>query len=238
MVLLDIEGTTTPIDFVYDNLFVYARENFLDFLKSHREDRRILTLAGKLKDLHGSLMASDEKPPEWDDSEFLAGAGNFGLWLMRQDSKNGTLKEIQGLIWQEGYAAGKLKGEVYPDVLPALRKWADLGIEVCIYSSGSVLGQKLLFSTTDSGDLTDYISGFYDTSAGAKIEELSYHNIAADRKIKEGEILFLSDRIPELEAARNAGVHALLVVRDGNCKTDSNNFECISSFDDLTVERV
>ena len=135
---------------------------------------------------------------------------------MDGDVKATGLKELQGLIWQEGYAAGRLKSHVYPDVPPALRRWAERGLDLRVYSSGSVGAQKVFFAHTEAGDLLGLFRGHYDTTTGPKREAESYRRIAADMKMPPSAVLFLSDVPRELDAAREAGMRTALVVRPGN----------------------
>jgi enolase-phosphatase E1 len=102
----------------------------------------------------------------------------YARWLMERDSKLTPLKAIQGEIWAEGYARGELHGQIYPDVPPALRRWKQLGKHGYIYSSGSELAQKLLFQSTDYGDLTSLLQGFFDTRVRPKFDARSYLEIA------------------------------------------------------------
>ena len=157
-ILLDIEGTTTPVNFVYRTLFPYARARLGQFLLEHRDDPAVrrdieaLHLQNRTADLSGQPQWMDQTP-EFD----LASATQFGLWLMDRDSKCTALKSLQGKIWHDGYQLGELHGEVYPDVPPAMVRWSRQGKTICIFSSGSVLAQKLLFGSTNFGDLTGHI---------------------------------------------------------------------------------
>ena len=135
---------------------------------------------------------------------------------MDGDVKATGLKELQGLIWQEGYAAGRLTSHVYPDVPPALRRWAEQGLDLRIFSSGSVAAQKVFFAHTDAGDLLPLFHGHYDTTTGPKREAESYRRIAADMKLPTSAILFLSDVVQELDAAAEAGCERPWSVRPGN----------------------
>ena len=136
-----------------------------------------------------------------------SGSTGYARWLMRQDRKSPGLKLLQGLVWEGGYADGSLRGSVYPDVPPALSRWRDAGLAIAIYSSGSVLAQRLLFSTTTYGDLTIFIERYFDTGVGPKREAASYERIASTMALPPSELLFVSDVIAELEAARDAGMH-------------------------------
>ena len=135
---------------------------------------------------------------------------------MDRDRKSPGLKQLQGLVWQRGYRDGELKGDVFDDVPPALERWRARGVDVAIYSSGSVLAQQLLFSTTPYGDLTSHISNFFDTSSGAKTSPESYARIAAALERSTGQMLFVSDVTAEVDAARSAGCQVALSVRPGN----------------------
>ncbi|MGH2397816.1 MAG: acireductone synthase, partial [bacterium] len=104
---------------------------------------------------------------------------------------------------------------VYPDVPSALARWRDEALAVAIYSSGSVLAQRLLFSTTAYGDLTRFIGQYFDTGMGPKREAASYERIAAAMSLPPGSMLFVSDVIAELEAARGAGMQVVLCLREG-----------------------
>ncbi len=135
---------------------------------------------------------------------------------MDADLKTPGLKEVQGLIWQEGYAAGRLRAHVYPDVPPALRRWSEAGLDLRIFSSGSVAAQKVFFAHTEAGDLLPLFHGHYDTTTGPKREAESYRRIAAAMNLPPAAILFLSDVSQELDAAAEAGMRTALVVRPGN----------------------
>ncbi len=135
---------------------------------------------------------------------------------MDGDVKATGLKELQGLIWREGYAAARLRSHVYPDVPPALRRWSEAGLDLRIFSSGSVAAQQVFFAHTDAGDLLGLFRGRYDTTTGPKREAESYRRIAADAGMQPLAILFLSDVRQELDAAAEAGMRTALVVRPGN----------------------
>jgi enolase-phosphatase E1 len=189
-VLTDIEGTTSSIAFVTDTLFPYARARLADWIATHPEDA-----APILKDVPGDPV---ETLTRWLD----------------EDRKETALKTLQGLIWAEGYADGTLKGHVYPDAAEALRRWHADGLRLYVYSSGSVAAQKLIFGHSNAGDLTPLFSGYFDTTTGPKKEAESYSRIAAEIGLPVQDILFLSDSVPEIEAARGAGLQTCLVDRE------------------------
>lgn len=222
-ILLDIEGTTTPISFVYDVLFPFARTHAADHLE-HAD-------LGQLKAEYETDVTNGLRPPPWS-----SGPVHYFLWLMDQDRKSTALKALQGSIWQRGYEAGELHGKVFPDVPPAFENWHRLTIDVRIYSSGSVLAQRLLFSTTESGDLTPFLKGYFDTTTGAKTDAASYAAIATAFALSAGEILFVSDVTGELDAARAAGMQTVLCTRQGNPPQPGNGFQAISSFYEVVTE--
>ena len=135
---------------------------------------------------------------------------------MDQDRKSTPLKTLQGKIWEDGYRKGILRSQIFEDVPQALRRWHEQGKEIHIYSSGSVLAQKLLFAYSEAGDLTALIDGYFDTNIGAKTNADSYRRITTALEREPAEIMFLSDRITELDAAADAGLAAVLCVRPGN----------------------
>ena len=151
---------------------------------------------------------------------------------MDQDRKSPGLKLLQGQIWDEGYRSGELKGEVFADVAPALRRWRDAGVAVAIYSSGSELAQRLLFGSTASGDLTPLLARFFDTTVGAKQAAESYRRIARELGIPPDRMLFISDVTTELDAAHSAGCQVLLCVRPGNRPQPNHAYPVIERFDE------
>jgi enolase-phosphatase E1 len=216
-ILLDIEGTTTPISFVYDVLFPFARKKLADYLP--RTD---------LSDLQLEHQAETQNAPEWSSPPIL-----YVEWLMDQDRKSTALKRIQGEIWLAGYQNGELQSEVFPDVPIALERWRSEDIDVRIFSSGSVLAQRLLFSHTKAGDLTRFLSGYYDTTTGAKSDPRSYAAIANGFGIAPSDIVFISDVTRELDAARTAGMKTLLCIRPGNHPQPAHDHETVTTFDRL-----
>jgi enolase-phosphatase E1 len=237
-ILLDIEGTTTPIDFVYQVLFPYARARLKDFITRHREDEEIHSIVAALFDEHAKDNSIDLPPLRYSDKldeEQVETIAAYCHWLIDHDRKLTPLKTLQGQIWEEGYHSGELKSEVFPDVAPNLRRWREQGKTICIYSSGSVLAQKLLFAHTAEGDLTKFIHAFFDTNVGHKTEPGSYLKIAELLRRNPSEILFISDVIAELDAAREAGFETLLCVRPGNHpQPDSSVHNTIHTFDEVS----
>ena len=213
VVLLDIEGTTTPISFVYDTLFPYARKRLRTFLALTRDDKEVGRAVA-------TLTAERDADPAAGPSVDVAA---YAEQLMDRDSKSPGLKALQGLIWNVGYGSGGLNGVVFDDVPVALKRWKAAGMRTAIYSSGSVLAQKLIFGTTKKfGDLTPHISAFFDTAVGPKREAASYRAIASQLRVEPNRILFISDVMSELDAAAQAGCQVVLIIRPGNPPQDGS----------------
>jgi len=233
--LLDIEGTTTPMAFVHERLFTYARAHLDKFLSEQIS-------AGVEPDFVAALKAEHAADPGltpalWQDAtptELRASVSAYASWLMNRDRKSPGLKLLQGLIWEEGYQRGDLHGEIFDDVPRAFERWRGDGRFVAIYSSGSELAQRRLFASTRAGDLTPQIAAFFDTAVGAKVEAASYRRIALALDCKPAEILFVSDVTAELLAARQAGCDTRLCMRTGNVpQPDADSFGQIASLDEL-----
>lgn len=212
-ILLDIEGTTGSIAFVHEVLFPYARARLAAFVADHPQAAAPLLQA--VRDAEGAPLSSDAEV-----------VGRLLAW-MDEDRKATPLKALQGLIWQEGYESGELKGHVYADAERAMRAWKAAGLSLYIYSSGSVAAQKLLFGHSICGDLTPLLSGYFDTETGPKQAAQSYSLIAERIGAAPGEVLFLSDSAAEIAAAHEAGLQAVLVGRNGAAG--------VGSFDDIAA---
>jgi enolase-phosphatase E1 len=235
VLLLDIEGTTTPIDFVYKALFPYASRNVESFLRKHSGEAEIGSLVQGLRAQHAQDEGQGLRPPAWfsDSAETqIRSSADYVRWLIGRDSKCTALKSLQGKIWQEGFASGELHGQVYADVPRAFERWRRQRREICIYSSGSVLAQQNLFRTVASGDLTAYIAAFFDTQTGVKTATESYKKIAAVLGRSARELLFISDAAKEIEAARSTEMQAILCNRDSpGAALGTQNV--VSTFDDV-----
>jgi len=220
-ILLDIEGTTTPIAFVHDVLFSYARDHVREFLAENpaAEDIELL------REEHAS---ESDAPPLTDEIESIA---TYVEWLIKLDRKSTGLKSLQGKIWRRGYKDGSLKSQVFADVAPAFARWRERGLRIGIFSSGSVLAQQLLFAHTEVGDLTPFIDCYFDTTVGKKGEAESYRKIAEAMGLPAQEILFVSDVVAELDAASEAGMKTILSIRPGN--SPQPEYPSIHSFDEL-----
>ncbi|XP_062268884.1 enolase-phosphatase E1 isoform X2 [Platichthys flesus] len=160
------------------------------------------------------------------------------LWQMAADRKSTALKQLQGHMWRSAYASGRIKGEIYQDVIPSIKRWKGQGLKVYVYSSGSVEAQKLLFGHSVEGDVLDLFDGHFDTCIGTKVEGKSYEKIAAKIGCQPEEITFLTDVAREAKAAEEAGLNVLVVVRAGNMElTDEEraNYKLITSFNQLEL---
>nr|WP_298151682.1 acireductone synthase [uncultured Pseudoxanthomonas sp.] len=199
-ILTDIEGTTSSISFVKDVLFPYARRALPGFVRDHRDDPDVRRWLDAVATEHGSICSDDvivETLQGWID----------------QDRKHTALKALQGMVWEAGYRDADFTAHIYPDAAPALRDWHARGYPLYVYSSGSVPAQKLFFGHSDAGDLTPLFSGWFDTEVGGKREAESYRAIAGRIGVPASAILFLSDVVEELDAAREAGLQTRLIDR-------------------------
>jgi enolase-phosphatase E1 len=237
-ILLDIEGTTSSISFVYDVMFPYVRKHLtFEVFSNWMEPEYIEAFHALARD------AGHESLDGWLKTENLTRDNPLRAAevvckevrrLMDSDAKTTGLKQLQGLIWQSGFESGELKAHVYDDVPPALAAWQAASKDIRIYSSGSVQAQKLFFGHTIAGDLLPLFRGHYDTTTGPKKEAASYQQIAADFNLRPSDILFLSDVVAELDAARAAGMQTTLVVRPGNAQAPAGHTHpTIESFEQL-----
>ena len=228
-ILLDVEGTTSSIDFVYDVLFAYAKNNIATYLQSHADDQVIYDTARALSQEVG--IDADIRDAKGCSSVVLA-----AIRLMNEDIKSTPLKALQGRIWKSGFQSGQLVSHIFDDVPQSFAMWSSSGIDIRIYSSGSIEAQKLFFRHTTAGDLTHHLRGHYDTTTGPKRETKSYQLIARDIGLDPQQILFLSDIGAELDAARAAGMATGATIRPGNKPFESlYDHDRIESFSDVTL---
>ena len=227
-ILLDIEGTTTPIDFVHRMLFPFAKERIGKYVAEHFDRLREEIIAVADEHAHDREYTLPLDPTE-------PGAVTAYLeFMIDHDRKSTPLKTIQGMIWKEGYESGELVSQVFDDVPGAFERWKAEEMRIGIYSSGSALAQELIFKYSDRGDLSAFIDNYFDTTVGHKREAASYRKIASELGLDSNDILFVSDIAQELNAARSAGMQTALAVRPGNAGIeDDPNHRVISSFDEL-----
>lgn len=237
VVLLDIEGTTTPMTFVHDVLFPFARTHLTAWCRANAGSDVYHQVLERLAAEHEAERRAGEPVPRWrtgtpDEADQSLQA--YVLWLMRLDRKTTGLKLLQGLIWEEGYRSGALRGEVYPDVPVALDRWRQAGVMPAIYSSGSELAQRRLFGSTIYGDLTPLIAGFFDTTVGAKVSSSSYIEVASRLEVQTSQTLFVSDVTAELDAAAFAGCLTVLSHRPGNrSQPNEGRYRSVRTFDEI-----
>jgi enolase-phosphatase E1 len=231
--LLDVEGTVAPLTLVTEQLFPYARTHLADFLKQNlarpeiQADLKLLAEENRAEESQVSPTYGVEIRNELYARSYL-------MWLMDNDRKSTALKSIQGKIWKSGFESGELKGTLFDDVPEAFKRWTQNQSQparIAIYSSGSTEAQQLLFRHSIFGDLTPLIAGYFDTRTGVKSEPGSYTAIAAVMQVAPAEVLFFSDSVRELDAAREAECGTRLVMRPGNAPVaDANGHIALESF--------
>ncbi|WP_149087839.1 acireductone synthase [Pseudomonas prosekii] len=202
-ILTDIEGTTSAVSFVFDVLFPYAAKHLPEFV---RQNAGRADVAEQL-----DAVRRDSDEPQADVERVI----EILLGWIAEDRKATPLKALQGMVWEQGYQSGQLKGHVYPDAVDALKRWHQDGFQLFVYSSGSIQAQKLIFGCSEAGDLSPLFSGYFDTTSGPKREAQSYQRITQAIGVAAGEILFLSDIVEELDAARTAGMATCGLAREG-----------------------
>lgn len=222
-IVTDIEGTTSSILFVKDVLFPYARANLADYVRCHEHDPQVKPLLEDVCKEAGSELSTEQviiQLIQWID----------------EDRKATPLKSLQGLIWEAGYRQGDFKGHLYADAAAKLKAWKAEGLDLYVYSSGSVYAQKLLFEHTEYGDLTPLFSGYFDTHIGSKREKQSYDNIAGQLSIPANQLLFLSDIKEELDAAKAAGFETIWLTRDSAPDPQAEHRQ-VNNFNQIDVGR-
>jgi enolase-phosphatase E1 len=222
-VLTDIEGTTSSIRFVKDVLFPHARKRLPAFIAIHAGNPDVQHWLHEAAKEAGMISASQH--------EIIA---LLQRWI-DEDRKATSLKALQGMIWDEGYRNGEFRAHVYADVAPKLHAWKKQGVDLYVYSSGSVAAQKLLFAHSDAGDLTPLFSGYFDTETGPKRDAESYRSIVASIGVPAANVLFLSDVTQELDAARTAGLQTTLLARAPATCPQQDIHHCVADFDAIQL---
>jgi len=235
-VLLDIEGTTCPVSFVGEVLFPYAQQQLPVFLAEQAQNPTVKNLIDKVFEAW-----SQDTDPEAVSlgkryaAKNIEAATNYLSWLIEKDRKLTPLKELQGLIWRQGYDKGILKAPLYADVPEALKRWRDAGLRLSVYSSGSVNAQKLLYQHSTYGDLSNLFDHWFDTNTGGKHYPESYGTIAKALNTNPDQVVFISDRKSELKAAQEAGFKVVFSQREGNPETDPGNYIEIKNYANLNL---
>lgn len=238
-VLLDIEGTTCPISYVADTLFPYATNNLSGFLEAHQGEASIQEL---MRDVVTVWQEdTDEEARELfshfrqSSANLIAGILPYLMLLIRRDRKVTALKDIQGKIWFEGYTKGELVGPLYADVPTALKQWHRQGLELAVYSSGSIMAQQLIYQHSNQGDLRFLFSHWFDTHTGSKQDPSSYSLIAHAMGCKPQTILFISDSETELRAAREANLEVVCSERETHPSRGNSVYPVIQEFHQIKL---
>jgi len=224
-IVTDIEGTTSALTFVKDVLFPYASARLADYVVQNAAKPDVRAVLEEVRSI--------EMNPDLSNDDCV----KILLDWAAQDKKIKPLKTLQGMIWKKGFDEGAFKGHIYEDAVLKLKEWHASGTRLYIYSSGSVAAQKLLFGHTDYGDLTPLFSGYYDTAIGAKVESESYKKIATELGKQAANILFLSDHVGELDAARAAGFSTVMLDRD-NAANDQAKHKRVTDFNAIILAEV
>lgn len=232
--LMDIEGTTTSVGFVFDVLFPYARQHAAAFLAAEGHHPEVeATLQLLAEDAMAERAEGAPCPLVEEGSARAASALAVMNWLMDRDRKRQGLKRLQGQIWRAGYEQGTLQSDVFDDVPVAMRRWRAAGARICIYSSGSVAAQQLLFRYSRCGDLTPLLDGYFDTAVGEKRAAESYRRIVSELGVAPEAVLFLTDIVAEADAAVAAGLRVCIAERPGNALQPAHSYARASRFDAL-----
>lgn len=224
-ILTDIEGTTTSISFVYEVLFPYFRENI-----SKLKTMIHLDEVAEAFQQTAEVIEQEEGRVVTDHDEIIAMLLKWSL----EDRKIKPLKTVQGFLWRTGYESGEILGHVYSDVPVALEKWKKEGVQMGVFSSGSVAAQKLIFGFSEQGDLTPFFSAYFDINTGGKRDAETYEIIAKNISVSNEHILFLSDIVEELVAADEAGFQTIQLVREGNTANWKSH---VSDFSEIQIEK-
>jgi len=236
-VVLDIEGTTCPVSFVSQTLFPYAQKQ-LDKTICNRDRQPIIskliqeTIAEWLQDtdpVSKALLVQAKNQTTLSEEDVVG----YLKHLIESDRKSTALKELQGIIWEQGFISGELKPSLYADVIPALKNWKKQGLILAVYSSGSIKAQQLLYSHTTSGNISNIFDQWFDTRTGSKLETKSYKKISEVLGIKPQSIVFVSDHPEECDAAQASGMLTKFCYREGNPHCKSNGHPIIQGLNEI-----
>jgi len=237
--LLDIEGTTCPISFVADVLFPYASQHLATFLQQHRQDPDIAAI------LEAAWQEWEQDPDPKQQSnlrqveepkrESLQAITHYLQGLIDADRKSTALKDLQGHLWNQGFQCGAIQAEFYPETIRCLQQWHQAGLQLAVYSSGSIQAQQLLYGHTEAGDLRGLFCGWFDTRIGNKKEASSYRAISQQRQCEPQSITFIRDSRAECDAAKSAGLQVLFSLRPGNPDQEPGRHTVITSLDQVNT---
>jgi enolase-phosphatase E1 len=224
-IVTDIEGTTSAIDFVHQVLFPYSTKALPDYVRQHAQQTEIAAIIAQVK--------AEIKQADADLEVIIT---TLLDWIAR-DQKITPLKTLQGFIWETGFKNNHFQGHLYQDAYLNLKQWQQAGIKLYVFSSGSIKAQKLLFGYSQYGDLTYLFEGYFDTQVGNKKTVTAYQNIQKAIALPASEILFLSDVIAELDAAKTVGYHTLLLDREKNID-NTQGHNVVSDFDAIQLNNI
>ena len=219
-IVLDIEGTTTPIGFVYDVLFRFARTHLCEYL-DHADAEHLHEPIRRLR----AEWSGRRRAGNWPATSGLPGPSEAQEGASLCGMADGSRSQVAGAETAAG--SDLATGLSQPDCCTvrsfptSLRRFSDGGTPgspVAIHSSGSQPRQRLLFGRTRQGDLTALISRFFDTEVGAKRLAAESYDLDRPRARMSRRSTCYSSRMcrDELNAAREAGCQTLLCVRPGN----------------------
>jgi enolase-phosphatase E1 len=221
--LIDIEGTVGSIAFVRDVLFPYAEKHMNAYVTAHLDDPHLQSI------LHEAALEAGV------DLHDLNGILTVLHQWAAEDLKVTPLKQLQGLIWVEGFESSGIRGHLYDDAIEALRRFNGAGVKLYVYSSGSVPAQKLLFGHSVAGNLLPLFSGFFDTTIGGKRARSSYETIAREIAVAPGDVVFFSDNAHELDAAREAGMQTVQLARPDDNVERAGTHASVATFEGVEI---
>ncbi len=240
-IVLDIEGTTCPVDFVSKTLFPFAQKHLNSALMRRDHEPEIDALVQEAINeweldpdpvSQAMLMQSQQATPSTRE------VGDYLQHLIQADRKSTALKELQGIIWKQGYLSGEIQSPLFPDVCPQLDKWRREEIALAVYSSGSIQAQKLLYAHSNQGDITGRFCQWFDTRTGPKLADQSYTIIAQKLELHPNQVLFVSDHPGECDAARQAGMKAMFCMREGNPHQDPGGHDVAQKLSDIDLHKI
>lgn len=231
--LLDIEGTTCPVDYVSMTLFPYAAQALEEFLRGHGHEPAVVTLIDQIRRAWDEDQDEEARLLHQRHARKSSHCTPYIRWLIQKDRKLTPLKILQGKIWNLGYRKGDLRAALFDDISPALHRIKEQGVTLCSYSSGSIEAQQLLYQYSNAGDLTPLFSHWFDTTTGPKVDVSSYASISDTIKSDPAQVIFISDAKAELRAAKEAGMNPIFSERPGNPERGGDDFPILRTWETL-----
>ncbi|XP_013397492.2 enolase-phosphatase E1 [Lingula anatina] len=242
VLLLDVEGTTSPISFMKNEVNQYVTENIQEYLTKNWESEELQNVITSLREQAqqdkeaGTEGVVEVKAADDPQEEVIASITENLKWQMSQEKATTAACQLQSQILREAFKMEKMKGKLFDDVVPALKEVATDSRQVYLFSTTSMDVQKLLFTYSAQGDNSKCLSGFFDSKVGAKTEMESYKNIINDIGVKPEETLYVTDMPAEAQAAGKAGIGVFLLNRPENpalSQDDLKDYNVISSLTEL-----